>query len=315
MNGAAPGPAGDPPGGPLAGGRPADLLFCRGCGGSIARRDFLAGRALLLEGRAFCPRCAPAAVGRRETLRAVVLAGGILAAGLLGTAAWTGIRVGIDARDDARAAAGRAAAAEAAAAQQSRRLAALEGEARGLAALVEAEGRAIEGLKKDLSSSQGGLDDRLDGVERSLATLLEAVDGLRREVAAARGPAQPLTAAEEKELLARLDSVDAGARFEALWRLQRGRGESARAAAVKGLSDPQESVRYQAAALARTLAAKEAVPALVERLSDASAAVRAAAGEALRGITGQDLGFDPLEPDPGKRGEAVQRWKEWLAGR
>jgi hypothetical protein len=254
-------------------------------------------------------------VARRESLRAGLLAGGILAAAALGIVSWIGIRIAGDAGERARAAADRAALAETAAADQARRLAALEGEARGLAALVEAEGRSLEALKKDLASSHEGLDDRLDGVERSLGTLLEAVEGLRKEVAAARGPAPPLSPAEEKELVARLDSVDAGVRFEALWRLQRGSGEAARAAAVKGLADPQESVRYQAAVLARVLAVKEAVPALVDRLSDASAAVRAASGEALRRITGRDLGFDPLEPDAGRRGEAVQRWKEWLAGR
>jgi len=296
-------------------GRPPDLLFCRRCGGSIARRDLLAGRALLLEGRAFCPACAALTVARRETLRAAAVSGAILAAAALGIAAWAGFRASRDAAVLARAAGERAAAAERGAEAAALRLAAVEAEARGLASLGETLGRTVESLKKDMAASREGIDDRLDGVERSLGALVEAVEGLRREVAAGRGPAPPLSPAEEKEFLARLDSVNTGERFEALWRLQRGKGEGARAAAVKGLADPEESVRYQAALLARSLVVAEAVPALVDRLEDPSAAVRAAAADALRRITGKDFGFDPLEPLEGRRAEAVHRWKEWLKTR
>jgi len=291
-----------------------DLLFCRACGGSVARRELLAGRALLVEGRAWCPSCAPGMLARRRAFR-WGLGGAALAVGGLG--GWIlGAAMG-----EAREAASRADRASGAAASAvariegaEGRLRSLEAEAKGLSSLLEAEGKALESLRRDGALGRDALEDRLDGVERSLTTLLNAVEVLRKEVAAARGPAGP-EPREEEALLALLDDVNAGVRFEAIWRLQRGKGDAARRAAVKGLSDPEDSVRYQSALLARDLRVKEAVPALVVRLSDASAAVRAAAIDALRTLEGTDLQFDPLEPDPARRDEAVLRWKERVRGR
>ena len=151
-------------------------------------------------------------------------------------------------------------------------------------------------------------------MERSLSTVLDALEGLRREVTALRGNPR-LSEAEEAEQLARLDDANAGARFEALWILQRGGGGDARKAAVKGLADPEDSVRWQAAVLARVLSVKEAAPALVDCLSYPSAAVRSAAIEALVALEGEDLGYDPLDPSERSRSEAVQRWVERLRSR
>ncbi len=74
-------------------------------------------------------------------------------------------------------------------------------------------------------------------------------------------------------------------------------------------------MRHQAALLARDLRVKEAIPLLVERLADASAAVRAASLDALRAMEGTDLGFDPLDPDAARRDEALLRWRERVRGR
>jgi len=280
----------------------------------VARRELLAGRALIVEGRAWCPACSPGMLARRRAVR-WGLAGAAVAAGGIG--GWIlGLSLGAarDAGDRAGRAATDAAAALARLDGVEARLRALEAEAKGLAGLLEAEGKAVEALRRDGAAGRDALEDRLDGVERSLTPLIAAVDGLRRDLSAARGPAG-LTPEEEEAQLALLDHANAGTRFEAIWRLQRGRGDAARRAAVKGLSDSEDSVRYQAALLARDLKVKEAVPLLVDRLADAGAAVRAAALDALRAIEGTDLGFDPLEPDPARREEAVLRWRERVRGR
>jgi len=296
-----------------AGGRPTDLLFCRGCGGSVPRREFLAGRALLLEGRAWCAACVPGTLARRRFVRACLWAGALAGIATVALLLRSVLRASLDADGTARRAAETAELSRGAAAEAAGRLARLDAEIRGLSALVESEGRAVESLKRDAGAREG-IEDRLEGVERSLAVLLENVEGLRKEAAALR-PAAGLAPEEEEELLARLDDANAGVRFESLWRLRRGSGASARKAAVKGLADPEDSVRYQAALLARDLKVKEAVPALVERLADGSVAVRSAAIDALRTLEGTDLGYEALEPVEGKREEAVRLWRKRLEER
>lgn len=302
----------EPDGGPA--GRPPDLLFCRGCGQSIARRDLLALRALLLEGSAWCPSCAPGTVRFRRASRGLLAAAAVLALAALGWSVWDLGERQAHLREGIRRASELAMEARKEAAASAKRLDALEAEARGLAALVEAEGRSLAELGSSGAAAAEAEEDRLEGVERSLGTLLEAVEGIRKDLAVLKGP-EGLSPEEEKDLEERLADVNAGVRFDALWRLRRGTGEAARRAAAKGLADPEDSVRWQAALLVRDLRVKEAVPALVERLADGSVAVRAAAFEALRTIEGVDLGFDPLEPSPDKRGEAIRRWKERIASR
>jgi hypothetical protein len=296
-------------GGP--GGRAPDLLFCRRCGVSVPRREFLAGRAVLHEGRAWCPSCAPRALLSRRAFRGALGAGAAAAAALLALGLHAAFRDAGAASGEARRAGEAAAAAAAAAASAGERVGRLEAEARALAEIVRAEGRALADLKGEAGRAREEFEDRLGGVERSLGTVLDAVEALRRDLAASRGPAV-LTDAEEEELLARLDDANPGIRFESLWRLQRGSGAAARAAAVRGLGDPEDGVRWQAAVLARSLRVEEAAPALVECLAFPNAAVRSAAVEALRALTGTDLGFDPLEPSEERRGEAIARWRARL---
>jgi HEAT repeat protein len=236
------------------------------------------------------------------------LGGGLLAvAGLSGWVLGTALE---EAREAGRRADGAFASAGPALARVERAEERLRKVEAALLGLMEAEERALDALRKDGAAQR----DRVEDLERSLGALLADLEGLRREIAAARGPSGP-TPGEEEELLRRLDLDNPGARFEAIWRLQRGKGEAARRAAVKGLADPEDSIRYQAALLARDLRVAEAVPLLVERLSDGSAAVRSGAIEALKAVEGTDLGFDPLEPDVTKRAEAVLRWKERVRGR
>lgn len=300
-----PGPAG----GGGAAGRPPDLLFCRRCGGSIARRDLLAGRARLLEDRAYCAACAPEALALRKGVRAALFAAGGSVAVLLG---WECHALSLRAAEtESRAEAARraAASAEGRIAAVDRTLRDLEAEARGLRLLVEAAGKSAEAARTESRESREAIEDRVQGAEQGLAALLEAIEGIRKETAWLSGPPR-LTEAREKELLDRLLDPNSGARFEALWLLQRGTGPSAREAVVKGLADPEDSVRYMASVLAREMKVAEARPSLVRCLASPSPVVRSAALEALRAMDGTDLGFDPLEPSEAKRAEAVRRWEE-----
>jgi hypothetical protein len=247
-------------------------------------------------------------------VRVSVAAAAAAAVVLLALAARDARRESRDASAAAVRAEGRAAAAESAAARDGGRIARLEAEALALSELVRRESRAVEDLRREAAAGREGIEDRLEGVERSLGALLEASESLRRDLAEVRGTGA-LTGAEERALLDRMADANAGARFEALWRLQRGSGPAAREAAVKGLSDPEDGVRWQAAVLARVLKVREAAPALVDCLSSPGAAVRAAALDALREIEGTDLGFDPLEPAEERRAPALARWKERVADR
>ncbi|HEU4395895.1 MAG TPA: HEAT repeat domain-containing protein, partial [Planctomycetota bacterium] len=247
-------------------------------------------------------------------VRVSVGAAAVAAVVLLALAARDARRESRDAAAEAGRAAAAAQAAAAGVASAGERLSRLEAEAVALAELIRRERAALEEVRREGAAGRDALDDRLEGVERSLGTVLEAAESLRRDLAEVRGTAG-LTEAEERSLLERMADANAGARFEALWRLQRGSGPAARAAAVKGLSDPEDGVRWQAAVLARVLKVREAAPALVECLSSSGPAVRAAALDALRELEGTDLGYDPLEPAEERRAAALARWKERVAGR
>ncbi len=300
---------------PAAGsGRPPELLFCRRCGGSVARREILTGRARLLEDRAFCPACAPGALALRRSLRwaAGGAAGALLLLAL--AAALDARRRSVEAEAAARDARAEAAALAGRARGDGDRVASLEAGVRGLAEAAARLASGLQALREEAARGREEQEDRLEGVERSLATVLDTLEGVRREVTALQGN-PPLTEEEERAALERLREPNAGARFEALWILQRGSGAAARQAAVLGLDDPEDGVRYQAAILARELGVREAVPALVRCLSCPGAAVRSAALEALVALEGTDLGFDPLDPSEESRSEAIHRWEERIRPR
>lgn len=91
--------------------------------------------------------------------------------------------------------------------------------------------------------------------------------------------------------------------------LAAGCGSSYRAAMESG--DP--AARVRAIIRATELSDQRAVPLIVDRLEDEDEAVRLMAITALRKLTGQDLGYRPSDTPHG-RIEAVQRWRDQLAG-
>jgi hypothetical protein len=80
---------------------------------------------------------------------------------------------------------------------------------------------------------------------------------------------------------------------------------------LKGLQDDDPAVRQQAAIGAADRKDRQAVPLLVDRLSDSDDGVRFAAINALVRITGADRGYRFYQPS-GERAAAVASWRQWL---
>jgi hypothetical protein len=80
---------------------------------------------------------------------------------------------------------------------------------------------------------------------------------------------------------------------------------------LKGLQNDDPAIRQQAAIDAANAKDRQAVPLLVNRLSDPDDAVRFAAINALVRITGTDRGYRFYQPQR-ERAAAVARWQEWV---
>ncbi len=81
------------------------------------------------------------------------------------------------------------------------------------------------------------------------------------------------------------------------------------------LQHEDPTIRAEAIRAAARAGDAEAVPYLVDRLTDTEAEVRLFALTALRKITGRTMGYRYYDA-PAKRMEAVRRWRRWLeAGR
>jgi len=81
---------------------------------------------------------------------------------------------------------------------------------------------------------------------------------------------------------------------------------------LSDLGDPNPTVRVMAAKWACDNKVVEAAAPLVNLLSDEDQAVRFYAIEALRCITGKDLGYK-YQDRPDSRAEAVERWRKELS--
>ncbi len=81
------------------------------------------------------------------------------------------------------------------------------------------------------------------------------------------------------------------------------------------LQNENPAVRIQAAVQAGNEKDSQALPLLVDRLSDSESEVRLFAGLSLKKIAGKELfekmGWVFYDP-PDERGEAIDKWREWL---
>jgi len=76
------------------------------------------------------------------------------------------------------------------------------------------------------------------------------------------------------------------------------------------LENPEPSIRALAASRLGSRGVRQAVPALIERLSDEDPFVRSCAVQSLREMTRQDFAYEPSVPADRRR-DATRKWAEW----
>ncbi len=80
----------------------------------------------------------------------------------------------------------------------------------------------------------------------------------------------------------------------------------------RSVSDPDPANKIPAIEAAVSQNDRRVIPQLVTDLENDDPAVRYYADEALRRLTGQDMGYQYFA-DEDRRKPAVERWKQWLA--
>jgi len=166
---------------------------------------------------------------------------------------------------------------------------------------------ALEGLDKD----QRFYADRLIEFEESVRLLSAGGRAIN--------PALPLAATDPAEaaptkpwvgLIPDLENDNAGIRLDAIYKLGETKDLAVVPHLVPKLRDEDLFVRMATARMLEDLGAKAAVGDLIEALEDEQSPVREAAFVALRGLTGEDFGFEPVAA-PAERAKKVKLWREW----
>ncbi|MCK6481435.1 MAG: HEAT repeat domain-containing protein [Planctomycetes bacterium] len=79
---------------------------------------------------------------------------------------------------------------------------------------------------------------------------------------------------------------------------------------ARALSDPNDGVRYTAAYNLGLFRDGRGLPVLIEALRTGDPMNRRLGNQALKSLTGQDFGFDPVA-EPEARAAAADRWEKW----
>ncbi len=198
-----------------------------------------------------------------------------------------------------------------------------------LAAAIERESVAageLRGLQARLESQETQLSQQVGGFQQNVARLEEdlvfykdrviqleeTLRGLSAGAVGLEGAGQAGNTAVKNwnSLLPDLKHTNAGLRLEAIYSL----GETGDSGVVPHLTpmlaDEDLFVRMATARMLEDLAARAAVPALINALEDAQGAVREAAVRALRSITGKAFAFNPVGSD-GERAKRLEQWRSW----
>lgn len=120
----------------------------------------------------------------------------------------------------------------------------------------------------------------------------------------------PSADAEVDALLAKLADSDPGARYSAVVALGNYRGDKVVAALEQAIADTEDYVRVAVIRNLRKLDSKASMPMIIESLRDKDYFVRAAARDALRALSGAEMGFDP-DAASGERESKVKSWEDW----
>jgi hypothetical protein len=275
-----------------------DIRFCDGCNQSITRRELDEGRVVKVGERLFHPACAPRGWPGwlPWVLLAPALALGVLVGSLLfRTAAGPAGKTGPDPEVEGR-------------------LAALQGQVRGLSAQVEAStaetSKRLVRLHEDVRIQQATLLER--GEE--LQALVEAMEEMAQALATPPAPAPAPEAGPDGPTLAELvletRSPRLGRRFSALHALHLRPETEALEALRTALADKSPRIRAYAAQLLGARRERTTAGELVALLRDEDASVREASHRALRLISGLDFPFDALGPED-ERERQARSWEKW----
>ena len=135
------------------------------------------------------------------------------------------------------------------------------------------------------------------------STLLQTLQGI---VAFERLAVSPVIEA--------LPHSTAPTRANLIWTLGYLGGVPARQAVLAATRDPDQGVRYEAAAALLNMGDQGGLPMLIGLLESPDRKVRYKALEALQEATGETLGYDFGAP-PAARQAAVERWRAWWDSR
>ncbi len=204
------------------------------------------------------------------------------------------------------------------------RLDAVEAALKELAAGLEAlrpfaeESARVRQRLSGLEAQVSVIEDRQRATRSALESLRDELARLGDELQGLAEVAREAGAEPEAEafppaiagLLRQLQDQDDRVRYDALEKLQDTQDPRLLPHIYPLLSDPYEFTRFLAAHTLGDWNARPAVPYLIEALLDEVSFVRKAAQDALRRITGQNLGYDyQAGPEDLQRG--YQAWKTW----
>ncbi len=201
---------------------------------------------------------------------------------------------------------------------------------RSQAAKVEKKLKQIETKLAELSTLGGRLANlenqsregqaRVTRLSADLSQLNREVNKLMERWMEAIETGDVVTAADSEaavdevpewmEHATRLSSPSAATRWNAVTALGDAKDEAVVPYLVGMLKDPDTFVRIATARILEDLGSLEAVPNLIEALTDTEVVVREVVITALRKITGENHRFDPAAPEA-ERSRRVKAWREW----
>jgi len=187
-------------------------------------------------------------------------------------------------------------------------------EFRAIQKLDEDQTARIELLSTALTAGLAKVSDAMEKGAAQNADIAREITEIKKHLEVLGRPPVPVKEPTEEDdiefLLTLTGDADPGKRLSAFVELMKSDDPRVPGKAVEALADPDQHVRAQAASLLGEKKSRDAVPKLINALSDAQVIVRAAAHRALSSIAGKDFGYDPTDEEAA-RGKAVQVWRDW----
>ncbi|HVS11719.1 MAG TPA: HEAT repeat domain-containing protein [Planctomycetota bacterium] len=161
-----------------------------------------------------------------------------------------------------------------------------------------------------LQQRYSSLEDGMREAARTLAALEEA--SIEPGSAAQEPlPTPPAAPPMWMGLVKQLSDPSNSVRWQAVMALGETRDPEVVPWLVGSLKDTDIFVRMATARMLEDLGSTKAIPSLIETLNDGESAVREAAYHALVKLSRKDLPFDPASEDSSERSRRIKAWQEW----